>query len=206
MMAECDLSNPVSSWLESMGFTPYAEVPFPQSNHPIDLVGRNGQEIITVELKVSLTKKLVHQAYMCDLITDRRYAAVSTKPKAKGISECERHGIGLLSVVDGKVNVILEPQEKFPATAWVRCKYATAIHKNLDVMTPNGIGGVPCMKGVGPAQECFDRVQAYRAEHPNAKWSEIYRAVQNHYVSPGSLCGAMRTVEKNRKLSRVPAT
>jgi hypothetical protein len=204
---ECDLSRPVSDWMASMGYTPYAEVPFPQSNHPIDLVGRNGREIITVELKVSLTKKLIHQAYICDLITDKRYAAVGTKPKAKGIEECKRHGIGLLSVIAGKVNVIVEHREKNPDTTWVRRTYAESMHRNLDVMTPNGLGGVPCMKGIGPAQECFDRVCAYRIKHPKAKWREIFNAVHNHYESSNSMCGAMRVVMRQRaKLARETGT
>jgi hypothetical protein len=199
---ESDLSRPVSEWMISLGYKPYAEVPWPTDNRPIDLVGRKGTELLTVELKVSLTKKLIHQAYMCDLITDKRFAAIGTKPKTKGIEECRRLGIGLLSVTDNQVVVILEPRETQPATTWVRNSYAEAVHKNLDVMTPNGVGGLPCRKGEGPAQECYERVQAYLALNPHARWKEIFGAVHNHYGSPNSMCGAMQTVAKNRRQAR----
>jgi hypothetical protein len=204
MMLERDLSQPVSDWMSGMGFTPYAEVPFPMDGFPVDLIGRCDDELLTVELKRSLTERVIQQAAMCDLITDRRYAAVGTKPKAAGVERCRKLGIGLLSVVGGVVAVLVEPREIHPSTAWIRDTYRAAVLKSLDVMTPNGTGGVPCMKGIGPAQECYDRVQIYRAAHPFAAWREIFREVPNHYNDYKSMCGAMRIVGERRCFKSEP--
>lgn len=201
---ESDLSQPVSDWLIAKGFTPYAEVPFPHDGpRQIDLVGRNGVDLITVELKCSLTAGVIHQTCICDLITDRRYAAIASRPKAAGVERCQKVGIGLLSVNAGVVNEILAPQDRHYETGWVRTSYVTEIHKTLDRLQPNGVGGLPCMKGVGPAQECYDRVQIFLASNPQARWREIYQQVPNHYGSALSMCNAMRTVIDTRRAREV---
>lgn len=116
-MLESDLSQPVSDWLVSRGFTPYAEVPVPYWGPRVtDLVGRKGTELIAVELKRSLTRTVIHQTYICDLITDQRHAAVGTRPSQTGIDLCRKQGIGLLSVRNGVVSVILNPRASGFAT------------------------------------------------------------------------------------------
>lgn len=200
-MLESDLSKPVSDWLTAKGFTPYAEVPFPTDGaRTIDIVGRKGTELVAVEMKRSLTNAVIHQTYMCDLITDQRFAAVGTKPRQKAIERCRKVGIGLLSVREGVVNLILQPREIIAVAGqeWLRESYAKPVHATLDRMTPNGVGGVPCMKGVGPAQECYDRVQAYITAHPTSKWREIFADVPNHYDSYKNMYSAMKFVSKRR--------
>lgn len=199
-MLESDLSKPVCDWLTARGFTPYAEVEFPRDNRTIDLVARKDADLIAIELKRSLTRSVIRQAFLCDLITDQRYAAVATRPSQKGIDQCRRSGIGLLSVRDGVVNVILQPREveTIKEQSWIRNDYASNIHRILDRMEPNGIAGVPCRKGIGPAQECFDRVQTYLTQNSAATWSEIFANVSNHYVSARSMCGAMKAVAESR--------
>jgi len=201
---ESDLSKPVSDWLAAKGYVPYAEVAFPRdSARTIDIVARKDNELILVELKVSLTPSVISQTFMCDLITSQRYAAVGTRPTRKGIDRCRQVGIGLLSVRDGRVNVLLHPQiTDDMGQGWVREDYSRLIHETLDRMTPNGIGGVPCMKGVGPAQECYDRVQAYKAGHPKATWREIFANVSNHYSSYANMYSGMRFVAERRAKAR----
>ena len=99
---ESDLSEPISQWLISLGFTPYAEIPFPHYGpRTIDFIARKNSELIAVELKRTLTKEVIHQTYLSDLITPRRYAAVGTLPRAAGIQRCAELGLGLLSIIDG---------------------------------------------------------------------------------------------------------
>lgn len=202
-MLESDLSQPVSDWLVSRDFTPYAEVSVPYYGpRVIDLVGRRGCELIAVELKRSLTRAVIHQTYICDLFTDERYAAVGTKPNEAGINMCRKSGIGLLSVRGGAVNVILNPRPSGFATGerdFIRQDWARKIHAQLDHAEPFGIAGMPCRKGVGPAQECYDRVQEYLKANTAATWKEIFANVRNHYVSAKSMCSAMKVVAEGRR-------
>lgn len=197
-MLETDLSEPVSLWLISIGFTPYAEIPFPHYGpRTIDIIARKDSELITVELKRTLTKDVIHQASLCDLITPRRYAAVSTVPRPAGIARCAHLGVGLLSIINSCVTVILEPKQR-PNIVPTENHYPAAIHKVLDNMTPRGIAGRPCRKGEGPAQACYDRVTAYRQQHPNASWKQIFTALSTHYNDHKSLASSMRIVQKTR--------
>lgn len=199
-MLECDLSKPVSDWLVSRGFTPYAEVGLPYDTRVIDLVGRKGDELIAVELKRCLTRTVIHQTYICDLFTDQRYAAVGTRPNENGTAICRRHGIGLLSIRDGQVNVILNPRpsEAVAGSDSIRQNWQQRLIAALDQMEPFGIAGMPCRKGIGPAQECYDRVQEYLKTNAAATWKEIFANVNNHYVSAKSMCGAMKAVAEAR--------
>jgi len=197
-MLETDLSQPVSLWLTSLGFTPYAEIPFPHyCPRTIDIIARKDSELIAVELKRTLTKDVIHQTYLCDLITPRRYAAVATVPRAAGIERCAQLGVGLLSVINGCVTVILEPKER-PNIDHSENHYPAAIHKALDQMIPNGLAGRPCRKGEGPAQDCYDRVADYRLQHPTASWKQIFGALTTHYNDHRSLASSMRIVQKTR--------
>ena len=198
-MNEADLSAPVSAWMIAQGYTPYAEVFFPHCNRMIDLVGRNNaRSLIVIELKRSLTQGVIHQAYAADLITNQNYAAVGTTPTRKGIEECAKLGIGLLKVQAGRVEPILTPSEKLLRVDWARTNYENEMHKNLDVHTPHGIGGLPARKGEGPAQDCYDRIALWREKNQRAKWKDIYREVPHHYCSLASLRSAMRIVEERR--------
>jgi hypothetical protein len=193
---ESDLSQPVSDWMKAQGFTPYAEVSLPWRANAVDLIGRRGDELVAVELKRSLTSYVMHQAYRCNSFTPLCYAAVGTKPKAAGLERCRKLGIGLLCVAEGRADVAVEPDYPFDAP---NEGYVRRVHAMLDRMTPGGLGGVPCMKGTGPAQECYERVRAYRADNPRARWREVFEAVPNHYLDYKSLCGAMRIVEIRRR-------
>ncbi|HLL74833.1 MAG TPA: hypothetical protein VK421_06175 [Pyrinomonadaceae bacterium] len=190
--------------MRDLGFTPYAEVSC--VGYTIDLVGRKGTELLAVEMKRTLSGAVIRQAYRCDLFTRLRYAAVGTKPRAAGVARCQRVGVGLLSVVGDQVTVLVEPgAADGRGTPQFDGHYARAMHKVLDAREPGGVGGVPCTKGVGPAQECFERVTAYRQTRPLASWREIFENVPNHYANHASLRGAM-TVVQNGRFSSEPLT
>jgi hypothetical protein len=196
-MLETDLSEPISLWLINLGYTPYTEVPVPYCARRVDFIARKNSELLAIELKQTLTKAVIHQAYICDLITPLRYAAVGTLPRPAGIKRCSELGIGLLSVINQQVSVILEPEIRHSIRR-DRNHHPSSIHNLLDRTTPHGIAGRPCLKGEGPAQSCFNKVTEYRKQHPRASWKQIFAAVPNHYANEKSLASSMSTVAADR--------
>ena len=69
-MDETDLFPPVKTYLEHQGYSVHSEV------KNCDIVARKGDELLVVELKTSLTMKLLTQAAKRKEITDSVYIAV----------------------------------------------------------------------------------------------------------------------------------
>ncbi len=136
-------------------------------------------------LKTGLTGKVIHQASLSQLATPNVYCGVGTKPRAKNIKVCREEGIGILSVSDGVVTEILKPQGRLTQII----KYQGF---NLRRLEPNGTGGYPQRKGIGPAKNVAQRVRKYLETNPQCGWREIYENVPNHYISPWSMCNAMK--------------
>jgi hypothetical protein len=97
---ETDLYAPVKKLFEDLGFTVKAEI------GAADVVARRGEEPpVIIELKLSFTLALLHQAIARQAVSDAVYVAV---PKWKGragwktfkgnIGLCRRLGLGLISV------------------------------------------------------------------------------------------------------------
>lgn len=185
---ESDLSKSVSDWLTSMGYTVYVEVPLPHSASHIDIVGRKDRDIICVELKTSLSKGVIHQAFRCQLLTVKVYAAVARKPRLQSLTPAAERGIGVLWVNE-TLKVVKEPL--FTNMEHLYAPAIDRLHNYLDHMEPGGIGGKPNLKGVGPAKDCGRRVAEYLKLIPNAKWKDIYANVSNHYASANSMRSAM---------------
>lgn len=194
-MKEVDLSEPVRLWLESRGYEAYAEVPFLYSIP--DWLGKHREDgtTIAVEMKRSLTRAVMHQVYTLNLACEFVYVAVGTRPRQKGIDRCTKHGIGVLSVVDGVVHVVAESvtRKNFPGKAWKR-----QLLERLKLCEPGGVAGKPTELESGPAQDCYERVQEYKRLHPKATWDEIFENVANHYASTRSMAGSMRAVVERR--------
>lgn len=197
-MKECDLAKPVMQWLESRGFTPFGEVPW--YNRAIDIVGISAESVEAVELKCSLTKQVISQALLNQLTAHKSWCAVGTRPRK--FDGRLKLGVGLLSVVDGSVEVLVEAQLRPDLTSENRVRQIRGAchHKQ-----PHGEAGLPTMRGIGPAQFVFDAVEKYLESHPAAKWDEIFNAVPNHYAHARSMQGAMRVVRDVRaaRLKRV---
>ncbi len=195
-MKEVDLSEPVRMWLESQGYLAYAEVPFLYGIPDWLGVHSENDKTIAVEMKRSLTRGVIGQAYTLNLACDYVFVAVGTKPRKSSIERCERVGLGILSVVGGVVTVVLEAVTKHngPLSSWKE-----RLIKRVENLEPGGIAGNPTQLGEGPAQDCYDRVQEYRLLHPKATWKELYKNVANHYASHRSMSGALRTVMFDRK-------
>jgi len=194
-MKEVDLSEPVRLWLESRGYEPYAEVQFLYKTP--DWLGLHKEDGtgIAVEMKRSLTRGVIRQAFTLNLACESVFVAVGTKPRKAGIEQCRRHGIGVLSVVDGKAQVIMESvrQNNFPVTTWKK-----KLIERLRLYEPGGEAGNPTLAESGPAQDCYKRVQEYRALYPKATWQEIFNTVANHYANPRSLAGSMTKAVERR--------
>ncbi|MCK5608364.1 hypothetical protein KAR91_41160, partial [Candidatus Pacearchaeota archaeon] len=135
-MRESDLAAPVADWLESQGFVVYSEVGLR------DMVGMNDKEdLIIVELKLYATTdnsrkrnkrqatSVLHQAYRSNIYTPQVYAAVATKPRKKSIERFKKYGVGLLSVIDNKINIILEPGIKIKPIEILKSKLIVRLKK-----------------------------------------------------------------------------
>lgn len=184
-MKESDLYNPVKAWLKEQGCTKVCpEVLF--HYRPVDVVGIGDDLVIGVELKLSLTKGVIYQAHTLSMGCDRAYVAVATKPRDP--SRAAKHDLGVLRVVDGRVEVILEAR---PSQLYGN--YKAELLEKCARMSDEGLGGVPCLDGVGPAQHCKGQVDEYRKEHPDATWRELYEKIPNHYASHNSMRQSLTT-------------
>jgi len=183
---EVDLYGPVKKWLEEKGYAVKPEVPF--FNNNVDVVGVKGEHIIAIELKLCLSHQVRYQAISNKSFSDEVWVAVKGTPRRSSVTEAEKKGIGVLLVVSG---VAIEWSEADPSKSWpAEPRFKKRIlekHPRL----PDGVGGLPSMKGHGPAQQVKRRVIEYRKEHPKATWKELFENVPNHYSSYRSMCTSM---------------
>lgn len=193
-LRESELSGPVSEWLRSRGLEVYAEVPYYYRN--IDLVGAVFEPkpvIISVELKTSFNKKVIHQACIAQTISHMVYACAFSDPSDDTLTIASKYGVGLLRVVNGKVTVLMDPQPDEPHASHVR-----RLQDTLSRMPKGGVGGKPCLKGVGPAQTVYAAIKAARELNPKITWKELFATIPNHYVSYRSMQNAMHMVDERR--------
>ena len=183
-LREIELYEPVKKLFEKFGYEVKAEIPF--YNSPIDLIAYSGNCIISVELKMSLTKHLIHKVFLNQLFSDFSYAAIPTKPR--NIDKCIKSGLGIIRVKDGKAEILLDASFKIKPLS----HYKKNILAWCDVRDPKMIGGKPMLKGEGPAQDCYKRVLEYMEKYPTAKWKEIFENVDNHYCNRNSMYNALR--------------
>lgn len=198
MKLESELSKPIQDWLESRGYTVYTEVPTPYHSSFVDIVGYDKDvrdEIIAVELKKSLTRKVIQQALLNQLPFDFSYCAVFTKPHEYSIMKCRKHGIGILRVDNGKVEVI------YPAKSTInKSHYREKVLEYINLAEPGGIGGKPNVEGGGPAQDVYNKVQKLRIIEPRITWKILFERVPNHYSNYKSMRSAMSSVKKEREI------
>lgn len=189
---EADLAKPVADWMRSRGYIVYAEVPL--FGRCLDFVGIKGMDIICVELKTSLTKYLVRQAYTNQLVTTEVYVGVGTRPRKTSIDLCKKYGLGILSVKNSTVIVVHKPTLRYEPMSGQRKRLVDL----CKLLGPSDDAGKPQQAGKGPAQDCQQRIDEYRKTHPKATWKEIYLNVPNHYCNVNSLYGAMRMARERK--------
>lgn len=182
-LPESKLYAPVKAWLVAQGYRVFAEV----WGH--DVVAVKDRHLVVVELKMSCSWRVIQQAYLAGIFADAAYAAVPRMPRACSLEQCRKRGIGLL-LLDEHVRVVL------PA---INQSYGPSHDNKLILLQQrqpddDRVGGLPQMAGDGNAQRVKRLVDAYRLEHPQATWREIFRDVPNHYAHACSMRQAMRGV------------
>lgn len=186
-LREKELYLPLKNFFEKQEYKVVAEVPIPCWFACCDLVAFNDNEIIAVEMKMSLTKTVIHQAYRNQNNSNKVYAAVSTRPR--DLNYASKLGIGVIKVKNNTVEILLESGDFKRQGKYIDQfrQQALSILSN----TPNSIGGLPTLKGIGPRIECRKRVTEYLIKNPNASWKEIYKNVKNHYCNYKSMKSAI---------------
>jgi len=186
---ESELFIPIKTMLIKMGYQVAAEVPIPGWNANCDLAAENNGITIAVEMKMSLTKHVIQQAYRNKMNANCAYAAISTTPK--NLDVAQKHGIGIISVKNGISKIILKAEENDLSSRWYK-HYAERFKNDIIRLSKlNNIGGYPQMKGEGPRIECQKRVDIYLKDNPNSTWREIYKNVPSHYCNSHSMAGAI---------------
>lgn len=106
---EADLYGPVKSYLQKQGYEVKGEV------GAADIVGRRGDDLVVVELKLGFSLALFHQGIERLAVTDDVYLAVPAGGKTKALRNnvklARRLGLGVLTVRlrDGFVEALADP-------------------------------------------------------------------------------------------------
>lgn len=160
-----------------------------QDFRAIDAVGERAGEVVIMEAKTRLTKRLKQQLQHANLSADYAIAIIGGRARQSGVDWCRENKIGLWVVNDGMVTEILAPQKLTPLE-WMRKKLVDAVKRYDQFITP---GGLPNQKGVGMAQWVQAAVDAYKAAHPKATWKEIHANVPSHYRTHQNMYSALRS-------------
>ena len=105
---EADLYPPVKAWLTAQGYDVRAEV------GAADVVGRKGDALAVVEMKLGFSLALYHQGLARLAVTDRVWLAVpppGKRARRDNVAMARRLGLGILSVRlrDGFVEELCAP-------------------------------------------------------------------------------------------------
>lgn len=185
-MTESALSPIAAAWLERRGFTVYAELPV--QYWIVDLVGRRERDgrISAIEIKPSLGPQVALQARRSLSFAHEAWCAVGTRPAKRGAGWklCRAHGLGVLSITDGRALIALPAKTNEP-------------YDSLDTRNhPKGGTGGLTTKAASPRQRVIAAVVDYLeaegglANHRQS-WREIFDAVPNHYAHWRSMRGAL---------------
>lgn len=185
---EAQMSPMVSRWLADQGLTVYSEV---ELFSPIDHVGVDWatNRIVCVEMKTTCSTGVLRQAMSRQLITSESYVCVPRVPRESSMHVVRKHGLGL--IVNGEV--VVQPdasQGRHEIEV-----YRTRLLERCRRIPVGGIGGLPTLKGEGPAIRCWATVDQFRKQNPKATWQQIWESVPNHYINARSMAGAMRLTE-----------
>jgi hypothetical protein len=162
------MSTPITEWLKSSGLTVYSEIPW--FNRMVDLVGSNGEVVIAVEMKKSLCYGLLIQCLPLQAATREVYAAVPCVPTKASMAEFGRYGIGILSVKDGDVSVLLSPNSLYAPSESFAIQVAG--------LESGGIAGLP----TGHASaEFHSEVRHHPRTIGKISWYSIFQHLRSFY-------------------------
>ena len=195
-LPEAALFDILAKCLRERGFKVYGEL------FGIDLVAVRERWLwpLIIEIKTSFTEKLLHQGMYRQSYSPAVFVAAGSKPSAPALRRAGQFGLGVISMRGRRIEVL-----RLPETGHTWRPDAEQLRKTLEVLEDPGVcarGGLPSLKGEGPAIEVCLAARAYRREHPNATWREVFLAVPNHYCSAASMAGAMRFRGPDGRLAR----
>ncbi len=175
-MRESDMALPVANWLKSQGYRVYPE------EMQYDFVASNDEQIVIVEMKLSLTWKLCQQVSRAAYNCVRTYAAIATKPRDKNYKVLKDYGAGIILVRNGQVVVLDEPGTN---RLHIRKYWEPQIIERLrNKPEPKEIiAGIPQLKGNGPMQRLMPIVREYFERNPKATWKQAFSEIPNHYAN-----------------------
>jgi len=185
MLHEYKLYQPVKKLFESKGYSIYTEIPVLHSNRYVDIGVLKDNIVIAIEMKMSLTKKVIWQAHSCNLFADYIYIAIPTKPR--DIEKCTKYGIGIIQIINQEAHILVEAKK---IETWYN-NYRKDFIK-MCLQSNNNMAGLPTLKGQGPRIECIKKVKEYLLNNPKASWKELYNNIPNHYCHSKSMNCALR--------------
>lgn len=189
MPRETDLYPPIKAHLQRQGYEVKGEV------GAADVVGRRGDTILVVELKLGFSLALFHQGVERLALTDHVYVAVLSGGQAKALKAnvklARRAGLGVMTVRlrDGHVEVLADPG---PYAARTSKKKKTRLLRAFDRLQGDPNAGGATRHGIvtGYRQDAV-RCARFLAVHGASKgakvkeWAEVPQATQimadDHY-------------------------
>lgn len=189
MPREADLYPPIKAHLQRQGYVVKGEV------GAADVVGRRGDDIVVVELKLGFSLALFHQGVERLLTTDHVYLAVPAGGQAKALKAnvklARRAGLGVMTVRlrDGLVEVLADPG---PYAARQSKKKKTRLLRAFDRLEGDPNAGGATRHGIitGYRQDALKcaRFLAVHGASKGAKvksWAEVPQATRimaaDHY-------------------------
>lgn len=177
---ESDLYQPIKTHLELLGFEVKGEI------KDCDIVAQKGEELIIIELKLSLNITLLLQAVDRFSLADTVYIAIPKqctlyKKQHKQVKKLiKRLGIGLMLVDIQKtaqyVEVVFDPQDYTPRKNKRKQGVLLKEFNNRIGDTQKG-GSTRAKAGLTAYRQRCIRVAEYLADKPCAKGAEIKKAI-----------------------------
>ena len=186
---ESDLYAPVKAYLQRQGYEVKGEV------GAADVVGRRGDDLVIVELKLGFSLALFHQAMDRAVVTDDVYVAVPAGGKGKALRNnvklARRLGLGVLTVRlrDGFVEALADPG---PYAARKVARKKKAMLRAFDRLEGDPNAGGATRHGIvtGYRQDALKCARFLAVHGPSkgakvAEWAEVPQATRimrdDHY-------------------------
>jgi len=177
---ESDLYEPIKTHLKTLGYEVKGEI------KDCDIVAKKGDNVVIIELKLSLNITLLLQAVDRFNLSDTVYIAVPKqcgiyKKQSKQVKKLiKRLGIGLIVVDFQKtqqyVEVVSDPQDYAPR---INKRKQSGLLKefNLRIGDTKKGGSTRSKAGLTAYRQRCIRVAEYLTRHPTAKGAEINKAI-----------------------------
>jgi len=200
---ETELAEPVVAWLEDLGWEVFQEVEAHSGGPRADLVARRGPVIWAIEVKRSLSLKLLGQGHAWKQWAHRvsiAFPAGKRSASAPALRLAKLDGLGLIEVYrpTGHGNVWERERGEFRRRI-VRPPRLTEAHKTY-AKAGNADG-----RRWSPFKATCENIRDVVAKTPGLTITEVVERVEHHYASPKSARGSLLTWARAGKLDGVVA-